>query len=140
MSELDIARAVALTAHYGQTRKDGQPYHTHCEAVANAVRWDLQPAAWLHDVLEDTKVCVELLEEAGLSDYTIGLVQELTYHENYGRTKSEWLWKMLDYGDPDVLEIKLADMRHNLSGLPSPSARARYEEFIPLFAAALELK
>lgn len=79
------ARLLAKAAHeaVGQTRKyTGEPYWKHSEAVANRV-WTatLHPvataAAWLHDVLEDTRVSRRLIEETcGL--LVLSLVEQVT--------------------------------------------------------------
>src|SRR5689334_20272207 len=54
----------AEQAHSGQTRKSGEPYFTHCVAVAGILadlRMDAETiaAGLLHDVAEDTPVTIE---------------------------------------------------------------------------------
>lgn len=70
MTQVQKARAFAIAAHgaVGQVRKyTGEPYHVHPAEVAHIVaeaggtKAQIQ-AAWLHDVVEDTDVTIELIE------------------------------------------------------------------------------
>lgn len=73
ISELENrARLFSIAAHsaVGQKRKyTGEPYWVHPEEVANIIRSlpaftdEMLAAAWLHDVLEDTEVTPEVLNE-----------------------------------------------------------------------------
>lgn len=82
----EMARAVAMAAHAGQTDKAGEPYIGHPVRVAAAVRREGVPlhavvAAFLHDVLEDTSVTTEDLMMMGFTPEAVGLVQVLTRRE-----------------------------------------------------------
>ena len=60
--------ALAREAHAGQTDKAGRPYAEHLAAVAHGVRArggsDEQIAAgWLHDAVEDDRLCVTALRQ-----------------------------------------------------------------------------
>lgn len=63
------AREFARKCHEGQVRKyTGEPYFVHCEEVANIIRLsggdeNMQAAAYLHDVVEDTGVKIEVILE-----------------------------------------------------------------------------
>jgi (p)ppGpp synthase/HD superfamily hydrolase len=79
------AAKIASEAHKGQMRKDGvTPYVTHPMRVAGRVMLlsGVTPievaAAWLHDVLEDTKMTREDLKMRGMPEAVITLVGELT--------------------------------------------------------------
>lgn len=79
----DEALAFATLKHHGQVRKyTGEPYVTHCVAVAEEVRRrggspEVVTAALLHDTLEDTETTgVELLDKFG--PVVARLVEELT--------------------------------------------------------------
>ncbi|NOG50043.1 MAG: bifunctional (p)ppGpp synthetase/guanosine-3',5'-bis(diphosphate) 3'-pyrophosphohydrolase [Chloroflexi bacterium] len=70
---IERAYRKAEAAHAGQFRKSGEPYFTHCAAVA-AILTDLHldaeaiAAALLHDTLEDTDITYqELVDEFGLN-------------------------------------------------------------------------
>ena len=55
-----LAEKIATEAHKGQFRADGKtPFIEHPKAVAaffSDDEWQLKVIAWLHDVIEDTKV------------------------------------------------------------------------------------
>ena len=57
------AKEIATEAHEGQKRSDGKPYITHPARVAAAVKDRLKPIAWLHDVVEDTRVTLDDLKK-----------------------------------------------------------------------------
>jgi len=69
MNIIDKARAFAIAAHSatGQVRKyTNDPYWTHPQEVASIVSSvphteEMIAAAWLHDVVEDTKVTIETI-------------------------------------------------------------------------------
>ena len=77
--ELDAIVRFATIAHDGQKRKyTGEPYIVHPIAVAAKVKeiggsMEMQAAAYLHDVLEDTDVGVE---ELGLFLFSIVAVKD----------------------------------------------------------------
>lgn len=79
--DLEVAaRAIATVAHAGQVDKAGNPYIEHPARVAARVADHVEDAAvaWLHDVLEDTDVTVEVLRAAGISTGIIHDVELLT--------------------------------------------------------------
>lgn len=135
-----IARAYqkAEIAHAGQTRKSGEPYFTHCVAVAGILadmKLDAEAisAALMHDIIEDTPVTLEDLEEefgnviAKLVDGVTKLknIPLPTEKDNTGKKSSsvnrelEYFRKMLlTMGDDvRVVLIKLADRLHNMRTL-----------------------
>jgi len=79
------ARTFAIAAHSacGQVRKyTGEPYHVHPAEVAWIVEQAggteaQRAAAWLHDVVEDTDVSIELIEQM-FGTYVAELVGWLT--------------------------------------------------------------
>lgn len=126
---LELAKALARVAHYGQLRKDGEPYTNHLDRVASrlpTVR--LRTVAWLHDVLEDTKVDGETLFVLFPRDIVLDVIAltrgfpgEETYREFINRTIHE--------GSDGALQVKLADLADNLATLDAAglsSLRARY--------------
>ena len=68
-NEVDLITAAyqrAEQAHSGQRRKSGEPYFTHCVAVASILaemKMDAESVAagLLHDVVEDSDVSIDLL-------------------------------------------------------------------------------
>lgn len=121
-----LAEQIARKAHEGQTRYDGTPYIEHPKAVAsmlgtNQEYYEVQ-AAWLHDVLEDTKVTAEDLRQNHVDHIVITAVEALTKrdgepYENYLRRVKE---------NPYAVRVKVADMLHNLSDTPTKNQVKRY--------------
>ncbi|MEM6530792.1 MAG: HD domain-containing protein, partial [Chloroflexota bacterium] len=148
--------------HAGQTRKSGDPYFTHCVAVAHILadmKLDAEAiaAALMHDLIEDTDVTYgELVEEfnetiAMLVDGVTKLTQLPLHVSTPDGTQSRDEQKrqreletfrkmMLMMGDDvRVVLIKLADRLHNMRtlGYMKPEkqiqkARETLEMFAPL--------
>jgi (p)ppGpp synthase/HD superfamily hydrolase len=80
---INKAKDFAIEAHTGQFRKyGGEPYWYHCRDVAFLVEAAggspaMIAAAWLHDVVEDTKVKLEEIE-ANFGPKVAALVEMLT--------------------------------------------------------------
>ncbi|MBK9122984.1 MAG: bifunctional (p)ppGpp synthetase/guanosine-3',5'-bis(diphosphate) 3'-pyrophosphohydrolase [Chloroflexi bacterium] len=147
----------AEIAHAGQNRKSGEPYFTHCVAVA-AILTDLRldaeaiAAALLHDTLEDTDITFdELVEEFGLNvaklvdGVTKLKVIPISIEKEIGRRTStvnkelEYIRKMFMTMGQDirVVLIKLADRLHNMRTLhhmPEDRQRGIARETMDIFA------
>lgn len=116
MNELEKAKEIAIKAHDGQLRKNGEPYSTHLELVASQFKDDelAQTIAWLHDVIEDTDVTVEQLRDCGFSERVLNDVillskpRELSYQQYIDRIKSSLI----------AVKIKKADITANLLDNP----------------------
>ncbi len=135
-SLIERAYHKAETGHAGQVRRSGEPYFTHCEAVAQILadmKLDAEAvaAALMHDLLEDTSVSLEeITDEFGHSIATIvdGVtkLEKLPTKtiENGRRSRDndrdlEYIRKMfLAMGDDvRVVLVKLADRLHNMRTL-----------------------
>ena len=154
------ACAAAEKAHEGQTRASGEPYVTHCLAVA-AILAELNAplpvivAGLLHDTVEDTPLTLDDLrsqfgaEVAGLVDGVTKLTQLPRVSAHDGRPKrgrpskselaKETLRKtFLAMGDDvRVVVIKLADRVHNmrtLAHLPAEKRERIARETLEIFA------
>lgn len=123
--QLQRCKEVATKAHGGQYRRDGiTPYITHPEKVVELVGddVDMQCAAWLHDVLEDTDWTVDDLREAGINNRTIHAVELLT--KNRGVPYKHYLEGLsCTYV---ALSVKVADMVANLTDSPSEHQIIKY--------------
>lgn len=117
-----VAKAAifATHAHLGQRRKYTlEPYVYHCAEVADIIREAgfhemVQAAAWLHDVLEDTPVTRERLEqEFGLA--VTSWVIELTDEDIEGnrRTRTASHRARLATASYTAQSIKYADLISN---------------------------
>jgi RelA/SpoT family (p)ppGpp synthetase len=113
-------------AHGGQTRMSGEPYITHPVAVAQMLadmHLDSQTivAAILHDVVEDTDVSLEQLEEE-FDDEVAALVDGVSkldqiQFNSRAEAQAESFRKMMlaMIEDIRVILVKLADRLHNMS-------------------------
>jgi (p)ppGpp synthase/HD superfamily hydrolase len=142
---LKLAHTIATEAHKGQKRKDGKPYITHPEAVAQIVDQDffsLLPdntparqnwsplknyvimAAFLHDTIEDTYVTSERLRNEGFPEMVIDIVKTVT--KQPGENYFEFTMRIMESGNVGAKIVKLADLRHNMSDLAEGSMLDKY--------------
>lgn len=139
---------VAQEAHQGQKRRTGEPYITHpieVAAILAEVKMDYQTlmAALLHDVIEDTPVDKQSLENKfgkAVADLVDG-VSKLTQIEFVSRAEAqaENFRKMVlaMARDIRVIIVKLADRLHNmrtLDSLPVEKRRRISQETLEIFA------
>jgi guanosine-3',5'-bis(diphosphate) 3'-pyrophosphohydrolase len=132
------AYAVAREAHEGQKRASGEPYIDHPVAVAGLLldlRLDAASigAALLHDVVEDTSVTKEQVEQAFGREvaHLVDGVTKLTALEAQTKedaqvgTYRKMFIAMAD--DPRVVLVKLADRLHNMRTISvmKPESQAR---------------
>jgi len=127
LTQEDIAKFIAYQAHRGQYRHDGvTPYITHPEAVANSFPKNEvyeRAAAWLHDVLEkNEQFSSSVLLAMGIERAIILVVMRLT--RKSGQAYGDYISRMMR--DPMAVRVKIADIRHNLSGNPTESLKKRY--------------
>jgi len=125
MGIVSEARAFAYGAHAGQVRKyTGEPYITHCEAVANMVHdagchERTVAAAWLHDTVEDTPVTND--DICRLFGETVAkYVEYLTdYDHSHGNraTRKSADRTRLSTAPNAVATIKLADIIDNTKSI-----------------------
>jgi hypothetical protein len=132
---VQVAKGIAVMAHEGQQYLSDPPraYISHVQQVVNMVSMftddpDTLAAAWLHDVLEDTKVTVNVLREFGVSDNVIHYAAMLTRQK--GRTPAERV-PYFEYikrirGEPAARIVKLCDLAANLQAKPPESLAGRY--------------
>jgi len=133
MNLLADAIALAAQAHQGLTDKAGEVYILHPLRVMFRIRdqghrIEVQAAAVLHDVVEDTAVTIETITES-LSPEVAALVDAVTRrpgeaYEAFVRRAAE---------NPESSAIKMADVEDNLSRIGqlaevSPALAARLEE------------
>lgn len=150
----------AEAAHAGQFRKSGEPYFTHCVAVASVLaemKLDAEAiaAALMHDIVEDTSITLDDVRiefGAMIAKLVDGMtkLKNLPINVDKGQSgkrprdanrESEYIRKILmTIGDDvRVALIKLADRLHNMRtlGYMAPErqkqiARETMEIFAPL--------
>ncbi len=155
-SVIQRAYAKAETGHAGQFRKSGEPYFTHCVAVAQILadmKLDAEAvaAALMHDLLEDTDITLdELRSEFGhsvaamvdgvskLKNLPIKVVENNKRSRHTDR-ELEYIRKMLLAMGDDVrvVLVKLADRLHNMRtlGFMLPEKQRRIaQETMDIFA------
>jgi (p)ppGpp synthase/HD superfamily hydrolase len=124
------SREIAIRAHAGQFRRTGDPYWFHLKEVARRVKGDdlAMEVAWLHDVLEDTDESPESLHQKGVSTKVIQTVQLLTR-----KSSIPYDDYLLEISCNELARrVKIADMLHNLSDLPSERQVVKYEHGLRL--------
>jgi len=150
----------AEMAHEGQKRKSGEPYFTHCVAVAGILAdmnldAEAVAAGLLHDIIEDTSSTFDELRSEfgeviallvdGVTKLTklpikpIGLESDNNRHSGTINREMEYFRKMLLTMDDDVrvVLIKLADRLHNMRTLgymPESKQKRIARETMDIFA------
>lgn len=115
--KLGSAIALAAEKFEGKYDKSGEPYILHCLAVMeNVKKWDdieLQIAAVLHDIVEDTKITIyDLKNLYGFSQRVCNIISAVTFPKC---TTEEYLSRILNVvcNDQDSIKVKMADLEHN---------------------------
>jgi len=121
-SRISEAIILASTAHKGQVRKyTEEPYIAHPFAVAGLVASvsfdeDMIIAALLHDVVEDTDVSIDMIEDM-FGHLVAGMVSDLTdvsKPEDGNRAKRKKIDRLhTATASPKAKTIKLADLIDN---------------------------
>ncbi len=127
---LDQAIIFAVKAHAGAQRRDGHtPYILHCtEAAAIAATMtedqEVLAAAVLHDVVEDTAVTAQELEEkfgSRVAQLVLAMSEnkrpELPPEDTWLVRKEETISALEQSRDPAVHQLFLADKLSNLRGI-----------------------
>jgi (p)ppGpp synthase/HD superfamily hydrolase len=107
------ADLIAASAHDGVTDKVGAPYIEHARAVAAGLadfEVEIQVAGVLHDVIEDTGWTFEDLQEAGVTEKSLEIIEAVT--KMPGCTKRQQIERVVQGGRGAIL-VKIADNAHN---------------------------
>ncbi|MCH7851763.1 MAG: bifunctional (p)ppGpp synthetase/guanosine-3',5'-bis(diphosphate) 3'-pyrophosphohydrolase [Candidatus Marinimicrobia bacterium] len=119
------AYCAAEQAHDGQLRKSGEPYFEHCYQTALLLsEWRMDPitiaAGFLHDVLEDTALTAQGLEEQfGPEVYQlvdgVTKLSGIKFRSHAERQAENFMKMLLSVArDIRVIIIKFADRLHNM--------------------------
>jgi hypothetical protein len=102
---------LASWKHFGQRDKAGKPYFGHIARVSNACKTSpAKVVALLHDVIEDTDVTQEQMEELGFSEYIIKAVLCLTHQK--GESYEAFIKGAAK--NPIAREVKIAELEDNM--------------------------
>ena len=116
------AYALAKKAHLGQKDKGGNDYIEHPKAVASMMDKKKKKAvAYLHDVVEDTKISFDDLKEYGFPNQIIEALKALTKQKN--ESYDVYIDRVIK--NPIAKKVKLADMKHNsdITRIKNPSQK-----------------
>ena len=148
IKKIEKAFELAKDAHHGQKRQSGENYITHpLDAAAYLADYELDHetimAAILHDVIEDTTISLENLEEKFGKKVTelvdgVSKLDKINFNSKEEADAAN-LRKMIlaMSNDIRVLLIKLADRRHNLTTinvLKKPKAKRIARETLEIYA------
>lgn len=111
---VEAARLVATAAHAGQVDKGGAPYIEHPAFVADRVREiggdeAAVAAAWLHDVVEDTRFTLDALAVV-FPESVVEAVDALTRRD--GEPYFDYVERAR--GNEAACLVKISDLEHNL--------------------------
>jgi (p)ppGpp synthase/HD superfamily hydrolase len=109
---LEKALGIALIAHAGQKDKAGAPYILHpLRLMMTAEEPDTQVTALLHDVLEDSELTEDDLNQAGIPEHIAAAVAALTrqidetYEEFIARIAEDPLARLQSVNKADLLRV-----------------------------------
>lgn len=130
MPTLERAIEIAARAHASQRDKADQPYILHPLRLMFAVTTlHERMAALLHDIVEDTAITFEDLEQEGFPEEVIQAVRALT--KRPGETRIDAARRAV--ADPIARVVKLADVADNMNlgriALPTARDQERLREY-----------
>ena len=121
------AMKIAYDRHHGAVDKGGLPYIFHPYHLAEQMGDDEYAVcvALLHDVIEDTGMTFEQLEQEGFPGEIIAALKCLTHQDGV-----PYLGAYIEgiKADPLARKVKLADLRHNSDPTRLPPAKDRDEQ------------
>jgi (p)ppGpp synthase/HD superfamily hydrolase len=110
MASIEKAIQIAARAHEGQVDKQGLPYILHPLRVMDGVEGlDAKIVAVLHDVVEDTPVTFDDLEQEGFSGEILAAVRCVTHAE--GESYADYVVRCR--ADQIARRVKLSDLADN---------------------------
>ena len=115
--KLGAAIALAAQQFIGKYDKSGEPYILHCLAVMdNVKKWndpELEIAAVLHDIIEDTEITrTDLSDIYRFSERVCDIVSLVTFPPKC--SDEDYMMRILKICDSqDAIKVKMADLEHN---------------------------
>ena len=138
MNPIDIALRIATAAHAGQLDRDGYPVILHPLTVGLMGHTDEEKiAGFLHDVVEDSDITFDDLLKEGIPTGIVNAVRLLTHEK--GTDYFDYVQRIIDSGNPIVLQVKYNDLQHNYSrGKAYPELQAKHGKALEMVKAAIE--
>ncbi len=137
MKHTTVARALAKIAHAGQVDKAGDDYFSgHLTRVADAGTYYIDvTVGLLHDIVEDTVVTLDDLQDLGFSVDIVSAVGTLTRAR--GVTYADFIKSIAASGDACAIRVKIADVQDHLRDIShiSDSMVARYRKALGVLTA-----
>lgn len=111
IEQLDLMILIAVSKHYGQRDKSGQPYILHPIAVMETVdTTEEKIVAVGHDLIEDTDITIDYLKAIGFSENILEALDSITHRNN--ERYVDYIKRVLKNSIGKV--VKRADIYHNL--------------------------
>ena len=109
--QLALAIEIAARAHHDQFDRGGNAYILHPLHLMNQLLFDTQLAtiAVLHDVIEDSDVSIQYLQNCGISDRVCTALVLLTHAEEH--TYEQYIECVCT--NHDAIRVKRKDLEHN---------------------------
>ena len=133
------AMRIAFEAHKEQVDKSGLPYIYHPVYLAEQMTDEVTTCvALLHDVVEDTDITFEQLEQAGFPKEVMEALRLMTHDD--AAPYMDYVAALKE--NPIAVAVKLADLRHNsdLTRLDfvDETAQERMEKYAKAMALLME--
>ena len=99
----------------GKLDKGKKPYMEHLLQLRDSVETQNQKIiALLHDTIEDLKITKKELEEIGFPENITEAVLILSRKSKPKEDYNEYIERIIKENNEDALEVKLADLKHNM--------------------------
>lgn len=121
-SMINFAMKLCVTAHEGQMRRGWEAYAEHPMRIADkaaslGMTEHAIAAAYLHDVVEDTHVTMDMLEDMPFSMECIDMVELLTKKD--GESSVDHINRIARSGNVEAIQLKLLDLEDNMDIRPN---------------------
>jgi (p)ppGpp synthase/HD superfamily hydrolase len=130
------ARRFAEEQHEGQMYGE-EPYMTHVDEVAS--QFDdphMQRIAYLHDTVEDTPTTLDDIHERFGEDvgHAVDALTRRKDPNNQGGKEvyTDYIKRLAQH--PEARQVKIADLKHNLSGRSKGNLRQRHEKALEMLS------
>jgi (p)ppGpp synthase/HD superfamily hydrolase len=130
MLMIEIALEIALRAHRGQKRLDGKAYVLHpIRMMTRTQDHDEQVLCLLHDVVEDSDIGFEDIQEFGFSSNIINALKAITHKTDEDYT--EYIHRVAN--NYLATKVKILDIKDNLDQNEWPNAHTYLEKVSKYF-------